>query len=58
MYVYLYKLTVSLSISAKGAACDPVAQSAYSNILVMNAGELPGLLAALVLLDVIGPLSY
>ena len=56
MYYALVQLTVSLSIppAPKGHECDLVPSEAYWHVVVMNSGELPGLLAACALLDVIG----
>jgi len=56
MYYALVQLTVALSIppAPKGHECDAVPSEAYWHVVVMNSGELPGLVAASVLLDVIG----
>lgn len=56
MYYALVQLTVSLSIppAPKGHECDRVPSEAYWHVVVMNSGELPGLIAACLLLDIIG----
>ena len=56
LYYALVELTVSLSIPdpPPGHECDPVDKRAYWHVVIMNSGELPGLFAALLLLDLAG----
>ena len=56
LYYALVQLTVTMAIPAAmpGHECDTIPSQVYWHVLVMNAGELPGLVAASVLLDALG----